>query len=128
MSSIAAPSLNNLAQYYYDNKDYEKTLLLSREALVFLPDYHKARLKLIRVLFELKRIPEAIQAVHQAIDRDPKNKDMVFYLFFVLFEQKQYAEAEKVYHHYLTLNPQAATAHFYLGLLALAQGAMRKPL
>ena len=122
LSSIAAPSLKNLAQYYHSNKDYEKALLLSREALVFLPDYHKARLILVQLLFELNRVPEAIQAVHQAIDWVPDNKDMALSFFVILFNKKQYADAEKVYRHYLTLNTQAENAHFYLGTLALAQG------
>ena len=121
LSSIAAPSLNNLAHYYHSNKNHEKALLLSREALVFLPDYHKARLRLAQLLFELNRTNEAMQAVHQAIDRNPENKDMAFYFFVLLFEREQYAEAESVYRHYLTLNPQTANAHLYLGLLTFAQ-------
>ena len=122
LCTIAGPSLSNLAQYYYDNKDYEKALSICQEALVFLPNYHKARLKLVRLLFALNRTDEAIQATRQAIDRHPENGDMAFHLFVTLFNAEQYAEAEKVYRHYLTLNTHAANADYYLGILALAQG------
>ena len=122
LRSIAGTSLNNLTLYYYDNKDYEKALSLCREALVFLPNHYKARLKLVRLLFELNRTNEAIQATRQAIDIYPDNKDMTFHLFVTLFNAKQYAEAEKVYRHYLTLNPHAANADYYFGILALTQG------
>ena len=122
LCTIAGPSLSNLAQYYYDNKDYEKALSICQEALVFLPNYHKARLKLVRLLFALNRTDEAIQATRQAIDRHPENGDMAFHLFVTLFNAEQYAEAEKVYRHYLTLNTHAADADYYLGILALAQG------
>ncbi len=121
--TIAGTCLSNLAQYYYyDNKNYEKALSMCREALVFLPNHHKARLSLVRLLFELNRTNEAIQATRQAIDRHPENGDMAFHLFVTLFNAEQYAEAEKVYRHYLTLNTQAANADYYLGILALAQG------
>ena len=122
LRSIAGTSLNNLAQYYYDNKDYEKALSICQEALVFLPNHYKARVSLVRLLFELNRTNEAIQATRHAIDTYPDNKDMAFHLFVTLFNAEQYAEAEKVYRHYLTLNPQAENAHFYRGTLALAQG------
>ena len=121
LSSIAGPSLNNLALHYYDNKDYEKALSIYREALVFRPNNYNTLSMLGPVLFKLNRTNEAIQAMRQAIDRYPDNEDMVLNLFIILFNAKQYAEAEKVYRHYLTLNPQATNAHFYLGTLALAQ-------
>ena len=122
LRSIAGTSLNNLTLYYYDNKNYEKALSLCREALVFLPNHYKARVSLVRLLFELNRTNEAIQATRQAIDRYPNNKDMAFHLFVILFNAEQYAEAEKVYRHYLTLNTHAANADYYFGILALTQG------
>ena len=87
LRSIAGTCLNNLTLYYYDNKDYEKALSLCREALVFLPNHYKARLKLVRLLFELNA--PMIQATSQHIS--PHNKDMTFHLFVTL--AKQYAEA-----------------------------------
>ena len=122
LRSIAGTSLNNLAQYYHDNKNYEKALSLCREALIFLPNHYKARISLVRLLFELNRTNEAIQATRQAIDKYPKNQDMAFHLFVILFNAEQYAEAEKVYRHYLTLNTPAANTDYYLGILALVQG------
>ena len=95
---------------------------MCREALVFLPNYYKARLSLVRLLFELNRTDEAIQATRHAIDTYPDNKDMAFRLFVTLFNAEQYAEAEKVYRHYLTLNTHAANADYYFGILALTQG------
>ena len=122
LRALAGTSLNNLTLYYYDNKDYEKALSLCREALVFLPNHYKARISLVRLLFELNRTNEAIQATRQAIDKYPKNQDMAFHLFVILFNAEQYAEAEKVYRHYLTLNTPAANTDYYLGILALVQG------
>ena len=122
LCTISGPSLSNLAQYYYDNKDYEKALSICQEALVFLPNHHNAGFMLVQLFFKLNRTNEAIQATRQAIDMYPKNKDMVLSFFAILTEKEQYAEAEKVYRHYLTLNPQAANAHYNLGALALAQG------
>ena len=109
LRSIAGTSLNNLTQYYSDNKDYEKALSLCRETLVFLPNHYKAHVSLVQLLFELNRTDEAIQATHQAIDMHPSNKEVALYLFITIFNQQQYAEAEKVYRHYLTLNPQDRT-------------------
>ena len=77
---------------------------------------------LVPLLFNLNRMDEATQAVRQAIDKYPKNRDMVLNFFIQLFQAKQYAEAEKVYRHYLTLNTQAPNSHYNLGALALAQG------
>ena len=100
---------------------------MCQEALVFLPNYHKTRLKLVRLLFELNRTNEAIQATRQAIDMYPKIKIWLPSLFVILFNAEQYAEAEKVYRHYLTLNTQAANAHYYLGSSHWHKGAMRRP-
>ena len=97
------------AQYYSNNKDYEKAVSMCREALVFQPKHYKVRLKLVPLFFKLNRANEAIQATRQAIDMYPKNQDMALSFFLTLIEQKQYAEAEKVYRHYLTLNTHTAT-------------------
>lgn len=122
LRSLAGSSLNNLARYYSNNKNYEKAVSLYREALVFQPNHRKALFMIVPLLFNLNRANEAIQATRRAIDRYPDDEDMAFHLFIILFNAKQYAEAEKMYHHYLTLNTQAANAHFYLGTLALVQG------
>lgn len=122
LRALSGTCLNNLAEYYEENKNYEKALSLCREALVFLPNHYKAHLRLVSLLFKLNRTDEAIQAMRQATDRYSDNGDMVFNLFAILFNAKQYAEAEKVYRHYLTLNTHATNADFYLGSLALAQG------
>ena len=119
--SLIITCLTNLGKYYSNNEDYEKAVFMYREALVFYPSYHKVHVMLVPLLFKLNRTNEAIQATHQAIDRDPKNQDMALSLFITLFNQQQYAEAEKVYRHYLILYPQAENAHFYLGTLAFAQ-------
>ena len=122
LRALAGTCLSNLARYYSNNKNYEKSVSLWREVLVFQPNYPKASLSLVPLLFELNRTNEAIQATRQALDMDPKNKAMPLSLFLLLIEQKQYTEAEKVYRHYLTLDPQAPNAHYNLGALALAQG------
>ena len=122
LRSIAGPSLSNLARYYANNKDYEKALSMCREALVFLPNHPNAGFMLVQLFFELNSTNEAIQSTRQAIDRYPKNKDIVLSFFAILTEKEQYPEAEKVYRHYLTLNPQDPNAHYNLGALALAQG------
>ena len=122
LRALAGTCLSNLAQYYSNNKDYEKAVSMCREALVFQPNNYKARLKLVRLFFKLNRTNEAIQATRQAIDMYPKNQDMALSFFLLLIKAKQYAEAEKVYRHYLTLNTQAANTHYNLGALALAQG------
>ena len=49
LRALAGTCLNNLAGYYSNNKDYEKALSLCREALVFLPNYYKIRVKLVRL-------------------------------------------------------------------------------
>ena len=122
LRALASTGLRNLAQYYSDNKDYEKAVSICREVLVFQPNNPKALFMLVPLFFKLNRTNEAIQATHEAIDMYLDNKYMALKLFVILFEQKQYADAEKVYRHYLTLNTQAANAHFNLGALALAQG------
>ena len=120
--SLIITCLTNLGKYYSNNENYEKAVSMYREALVFHPSYHKAHVMLVPLLFKLNRTNEAIQATHQAIDRNPKNQDMALSLFITLFNQEQYAEAEQVYRHYLTLNSQDSNAHFYQGALAFAQG------
>ncbi len=122
LRALAGTSLGNLAKYYSHNKDYEKAVTMCREALVFQPNNYKAHFMLVPLLFNLNRIDEATQAVRQAIEKYPKNRDMVLNFFIQLFQAKQYAEAEKVYRHYLTLNTQAPNSHYNLGALALAQG------
>ena len=122
LRALAGTCLSNLAQYYSNNKDYEKAVSMCREALVFQPNNYKVRLKLVSLFFKLNRTNEAIQATRQAIDMYPKNQDMALSIFLTLIEAKQYAEAEKVYRHYLTLNTHAANADYYFGILALTQG------
>lgn len=102
---IAGLALGNLARYYWDNKNYEKSVVMCKEALVFQPNRHKTRVMLVQLLFKLNRTNEAIQVTRKAIDMYPENKDMVGSLCRILADEKQNVEAEKVYRHYLTLNP-----------------------
>ncbi len=122
LRALASTCLGNLAQYYSDNKNYEKAVSICREALVFQPNNRKALFMLVPLFFKLNRTTEAIQATRQAIDRYPNDKNMAVTFFLLLFEAKQYPEAEKVYRHYLTLNTRDPNAHYNLGVLALAQG------
>ena len=92
---------------------FTKSLGLERDAGTFL--------RVVELLYELGRLPEAEAAGRAAVDLDPTNPEARFRLGLVLLDRKRPTEAAEAYRWSLLLRPEPSTC-YNLGLALSQQG------
>jgi tetratricopeptide (TPR) repeat protein len=98
-------------------EDKEKALTMVREARKKYPNHPDFPKVEIGLLIDLKRIEEAKSGLEAAIQKEPNNKILHFYLGYANAEMKDPAAAKKNYEDALKIDPNYFEAQFYLSKL-----------
>lgn len=112
--------------YSGPKEDKEKALSIVREAKAKFPknaDFPKVE---IGLLIDLKRIDEAKSGLEAAIQKEPNNKVLHFYLGYTNASLNKLDEAKKNYEDALKIDPQYFEAQLYLAKLMYNDAAVIK--
>jgi tetratricopeptide (TPR) repeat protein len=112
--------------YSGPKEDKEKALSVVREAKAKFPknaDFPKVE---IGLLIDLKRIDEAKSGLEAAIQKEPNNKVLHFYLGYTNASLNKLDDAKKNYEDALKIDPQYFEAQLYLAKLMYNDAAVIK--
>lgn len=123
-SSDAYSLLVNI--YSGPKEDKEKALAYVREAKAKFPantDFPKVE---IGLLIDLKRIEEAKTGLEKAIEKEPGNKVLHFYLGYANASLNKFEDAKKNYENALKIDPTYFEAQLYLSKMMYNDAAVIK--
>jgi tetratricopeptide (TPR) repeat protein len=123
-SSDAYLSIININSGPKQNKEEAlRVVRLAKPKFPNNPDLPKVE---IGLLIDLKRIDEAKSGLEAAIQKEPSNKILHFYLGYANASLNNFAEAKKNYEEAIKLDPQYFEAQLYLAKLVYADAAAIK--
>jgi tetratricopeptide (TPR) repeat protein len=94
-----------LAQNYYTNKDYDKSLKYVKMIVELEPDNSSVYASMVNIYQELNRTDEAIETVKALIKSDPKNPMFITQLADLYQTLQKYDDAINTYQQALSANP-----------------------
>jgi cytochrome c-type biogenesis protein CcmH/NrfG len=84
-----------------------------------------AAIQLAEALYKQQRYPEMTHLLHNALDVDPNNSNIVVLLGMAAIRQQKYPDAATHYRQAITLGANTAETHYDLGLALASQGDTR---
>jgi Tfp pilus assembly protein PilF len=119
---------NNLGNYYFQKKEFEKALNQYNLALKYNPDFSKAYLNLGLIALEDGESQKAIGYFHEAIKRDPVCYEAYNNLGNVLLKDNKIDNAIIAYQKVLKIVPQNVSVYYNLGNAFTKKGLYKKAL
>ncbi len=107
----------NLARNYYKTERYDEAMTHSRKAKETNPDLHQASQLLAEILLHQNRTEEAIKVLNDALNKQPDEADLHFYLGRALSRKGDNPNAMAAYRKTIQLKPDYAVAHNNLAVL-----------
>ncbi len=109
-------SLNQLGEYFFEQKHYQEALDLYQALLEIDPDNAATHSNIATTLSQLGR-PEAVEEhIRRALELDPLNTEALKYLAASRFGRKRYQEALDLYRTLLEIDPDNGTTHTNIGV------------
>ncbi len=113
--------LVELIQYYYNHKNYDKSLEVLNSLLVLKPNDEQINNFMITLYDEMGKKDEATKRLQQLIKSDPKNKSFRLSYGNLLMQMERYDDAIKQYEEALKIDP-----NYYDALRNLASAYKNK--
>ena len=101
-----AESYYHLANYYYLNKEYDKSLNEINNALFYYTNYNDAKILKANVFISLHRYDEAIAMLEYMPDTGFQNNSKYYYIGNVYEGADNYVRAKSAYINYLRSKPE----------------------
>jgi tetratricopeptide (TPR) repeat protein len=104
-----------LYQTYYSGpkEDKEKALAVAREGREKVPSYPDFAKMEIGLLIDLNRVDEARAGLEKALEAEPDNKTMHFFLGYLNVQKGNIEEAQKNFQNAIKIDPQYFEAHYH---------------
>lgn len=80
LSSRKAEITMKIVESFVQLEDFDKSIKILSELCQEYPDFASARVKLGKIFYDMKRIPEAIDQWEMALSKDPENQQAAQYL------------------------------------------------
>lgn len=100
-----AESYYHLANYYYLNKDYNKSLTEVNNALYYYTNYNDAKILKANIFISLNKYDDAIAILEYMPDAGFKNESKYYYIGNVYEGANNYVRAKNAYINYLRTKP-----------------------
>ncbi|HVQ32166.1 MAG TPA: tetratricopeptide repeat protein [Vicinamibacteria bacterium] len=111
----------NMANLYFNKKDFANAEASFKKALEAKPDYADALIGLSNLYVNTNRATEASELVAKASAANPSDTKLALQAGVILFNTGKQAEAAAIFEKIAAADPTSAEPHYYLGTIAVGQ-------
>jgi len=116
-------SLSELTRSYFENKQYDKTILSCEKGLVSSSPFRSSLLNSMAKAYAAQgNFEKAYSILTRAINEFPFDYRLTYRYGVILYEQKKFNEAETQLFKTIDLNPFHSGAHLYLSEMSMLRG------